>query len=120
MYFTLNGDGTAANYVQHRLWGSGTAVNADGTTSQNICAVIPEGNFTSINAGWIIDILDYANTSKNKTMRAAGGYDTNGGGFVGLISNLWTSTAAINSISFTQGGASFKAGSVFALYGIKG
>jgi hypothetical protein len=69
----------------------------------------------------VIDILDYANTSKYKTTRTLAGNDQNGAGLVGLYSGLYMSTSAISSIEFTiNGSGNFATGSNFALYGIKG
>jgi hypothetical protein len=70
----------------------------------------------------VIDILDYANTNKYKTIRALTGMDTNSS--VGVIiprSCLWTNTSAITSIELKSVGGSydFVEHSHFALYGIK-
>jgi hypothetical protein len=67
---------------------------------------------------FIIDILDYANTNKYKTVRTLGGYDANGSGVVSLRSNSWRNTSAITSVKFYTGGTT--SDSRFALYGIKG
>jgi hypothetical protein len=70
-----------------------------------------------------MDILDYASTSKNKTLRTFAGGDNNGGGSVDLWSHLWMSTSAITRLTFyaySQGSASnFGANTRFALYGVK-
>jgi len=68
----------------------------------------------------VIDILDYANTSKNKTIRALDGMDANGSGQVILNSGLWINTAAITSVTLQASASSFTTASHFALYGIKG
>lgn len=71
----------------------------------------------------IIDILDYTNTNKNKTLRFLQGWDANGSGAVFLESGLWQSTNAITAIYLGPenfGGASYAQYSQFALYGIKG
>ena len=68
---------------------------------------------------FIIDILDYANTSKYKTVRIALGSDRNGSGEVGLFSGLWQSTAAVTTIAINCG-QNYTTTSQFALYGIKG
>ena len=65
-----------------------------------------------------MDILDYSNTNKNKTLRQLAGTDNNGNGVVGLSSGLWQSTAAVASIDITAIG-SFSQYTSFALYGIK-
>jgi hypothetical protein len=68
----------------------------------------------------VVDILDYANTSKNKTTRALAGQERNSTGVVNFWSSLWMSTSAINSITIVPDSSTFRAGSKFALYGIKG
>ena len=71
-------------------------------------------------AAAVIDILDYANTNKNKTIRALDGLDNNGSGTVAFSSSLWSSTSAINSIEISGLGGTIQQYSSFALYGIKG
>ena len=72
----------------------------------------------------VCDILDYANSSKYKTVRNIGGFDTNAtSGVVGDVyinSFVWMNTNAINSITLGASGESFKQYSRFSLYGIKG
>lgn len=111
----FNGDTTASNYRFHTLYGTGSAA---GATSAANAAYFPADMNTQFGAD-ILDILDYSNTSKNKTTRALGGYDNNGSGVVALTSNLWMSTAAISSITITAAVGTFSQHSHFALYGIK-
>lgn len=75
----------------------------------------------------VIDILDYANTNKYKTVRILAGGENNTAistvlGSVGLSSGLWRSTSAITSVSLYSAatGANFTTNTQFALYGIKG
>ena len=70
----------------------------------------------------IVDIVDYGSASKYKTVRSFDGADMNGSGTeINLTSGLWLSTSAITSITLTTtGGYAFRAGTTFALYGIKG
>ena len=81
--------------------------------------IVQGGNAANIFGTGIIDILDYADTSKYKTVRTLFGYDANGSGYIAFSSNLWQSTSAITSITMTpvNGIAEY---SSFALYGIKG
>ena len=123
----FNNDSSAI-YATHRLIGDGTSVTAQGQTSRT-------NTFYSILAGpssisntmgvAIVDIIDYASTTKNKTVRSFTGYDTNGNvseeQSLYLTSALWPSTSAITSIKIiASGGVSFTTNSVFSLYGIKG
>ena len=113
------------NYAQHRLTGNGSTVTAAGTATQSVILL---GQAPAANAAanlacvFIIDILDYASTSKYKTVRAFTGQDTNNAfnGQVGLYSGLWQSTSALTSLSLSLDGGSFNTISTFALYGIKG
>ena len=118
---TVNSD-TGANYATHRLTGNGSAAGAQSYTSGT--AIVPYFNANgnsgaSIFGAYIWDVLDYANTSKNKTIRLLGGVDFNGSGTVGLISGAWFNTAAINSLTFTSGSGNFVQYSSFALFGVK-
>jgi len=67
----------------------------------------------------IIDLLDYQNTNKNKTVRCLYGCDGNGTGVINFLSVFWNSTTAISSLTLTVGSGNFTSGP-FALYGIKG
>jgi hypothetical protein len=115
----FNGD-TASNYSYHELYGNGTsALAAAGSSTTFAVGIDGVYNIAStFNAG-IIDILDYANTNKNKTTRTLTGFDNNGSGLIFLVSSLWRSTAAINQIEFTVSSGNFAEYSSFALYGIK-
>lgn len=117
---TFNSD-TATNYAYHWLVGDGTAASAANGTSQT--AALGAGyatGGTNIAAPSIVDIHDYSSTTKAKTVRAFNGWDTNGSGRIRLMSGLWTSTSAINSITLTLSAGTFATGTSIALYGIKG
>jgi hypothetical protein len=125
LIYTINGD-TGANYAFHILYGSGSGTPvAQGYTAQNSiipAARVPGSSATSgIFGVGIIDILDYANTSKYKTTRCLNGVDRNGAGTMYLSSGLWLNTAAITSLSFSvQAGGNIDTNSRFSLYGIRG
>jgi hypothetical protein len=120
-YTTLNSD-TGNNYSQHSLRGNGSSVFVAAVTSNNnipFSATIGDTGATSTFGVLIIDLLDYANTSKYKTLRALSGYDRNGAGNVSLQSGLWMSTNATTSISMSTDG-NWLQYTQAALYGIKG
>lgn len=121
----FNSDTSTANYVSHGLSGNGTSASASAQTS-GVIVQVPFGRqvgSTGLASAFgvsVIDILDYTNTSKNKTSRVLTGQDQNGSGDIALASGLWLSTSAITTISFTnQDGANYLQYSSFALYGIK-
>lgn len=106
----------------HQLYGNGSSAAAySGTTGGDI-AWIPYSGSTNVFGTAIVDILDYTNINKNRTIRTLTGWDGNasGHGEIVLASVLFTGTTAISSITLqSSGGENFSAGTVFALYGIK-
>lgn len=115
---------SGTNYTFHSVYGNGTSALATGNTSYNYdyTTAVMGTSTANVFAANIVDILDYADTAKFKTIRTLNGADVNGsGGSVALASSLWQSTSAINSISLSTGGyGDFLQYSHFALYGIKG
>jgi hypothetical protein len=112
---------TGNNYARHYIVGSGSAASASGTatTSFGIISANMLPSTASTFGAAVIDILDYANTNKYKTMRALGGYDANGSGYVGLSSTLWQNTNAITSVKLYPTSSTFPQYSQFSLFGIK-
>lgn len=121
-YMRLNSD-TGSNYALHILRGDGSTTGAQGAGTQTRME-LPFASYSGATANafgaGVIDILDYANTSKYKTCRTLGGADLNGSGAINLVSGLWQSTSAITSISIFASTGSIAQYSQFALYGIKG
>jgi hypothetical protein len=107
---------TGSNYAYHFLLGDGSSASAGSATSV-AQIVYNSSNVATYFSGQIIDILDYTNTNKYKTVRILNGFDTNGSGAIALRSGLWQSTAAITTITITS--TLFPQYSHFALYGIK-
>lgn len=119
---------TASNYSYHRLTGDGASAVASGGASQTYLYCFDTNGYgasdNSIFATGILDILDYASTTKNKTLRSFSGVNQNSATAseqsIGLESGLWVSISAINRIDITSGGGNWKTGTIFSLYGIKG
>jgi len=123
----FNSDTTIGNYYNHGLYGSG------GGSSAYVFAYALDGNYyagigltagataaANIFGSGVIDILDYRNTNKFKTVRNLCGADANGSGQIRISSGFWQSTSAITSIKLVPtSGNSFSEHSKFALYGIK-
>ena len=120
----FNGD-TGSNYTKHFLTGNGSSASASGGTSRTTMevAALPSATATtSMMSGVLINIQDYASTTKYKTVRSFSGMDGNAANtqyVVTLRSNLWLSTSAITSITLIPATA-FTTSTTFALYGIKG
>ena len=107
---------TGANYSNTYLLGTGSSA-ASGRGSNFTYA---DCGYLSANSGnpntRIINIMNYANTTTNKTVISRGSSDN--GAQVIAYANLWRNTAAITSITiFTQTG-NYDVGSTFSLYGI--
>jgi hypothetical protein len=122
MTVTFNSD-TANNYSWHYLEGTGTTVSAGAAASQpSMVAENTTGSTQSsgIFGVFVIDILDYSDTNKYKTMRVLSGADANGSGYIDLDSGNWRSASAINNITLNLNAGNFVQYSQMALYGIKG
>ena len=80
------------------------------------------GNNANIFAVFIFDILDYASTSKTKTVKGFTGFHNNTSteNNLGFTIGVLNSTAAITNFSFQMATAAFASGSSMSLYGIKG
>lgn len=122
----------SANYTWHRLSGNGatasaggsSAVNTSMTTDRTIALSSATALANMMGVG-IIDIHDYASTTRHKTARIFAGMDTNRTtaptGTVVLASGLYVNgTAAVTSLSFVTGTGNWTTTTQFALYGIKG
>jgi hypothetical protein len=114
---------TSGNYSTHQMYGDGSTVAtaANFSANETYMGTGPAANNLADTFGVaIIDILDYSNTTTNKTIRSLNGVDMNGSGYVGLNSAAWLNTSAINILSLYPSAGSFAQYSQIALYGIKG
>jgi hypothetical protein len=124
-FVQCNSDFPTTNvYSWHGLYGDGASVVAEAAP------ILPTGSMqlrgasqsTSTNTMGvaIIDIHDYASTTRNKTIRSFSGVDFNGSGSVALYSGLYQSTSAINAVRVSINTGNFSTNTRVALYGIKG
>ena len=125
MRIQYNGD-TGSSYSWHYVKGEGTGSGGVNQASSSAYmwsgAVMRSGTGqTSMFSANVIDIYDYANTSKNKTQKWYSGTEYNGTyPFSALGTGTWYSTSAVTSIKlYCDTNASFAQYSTFALYGIK-
>ena len=130
MRIRFNGVDSGGFYDDHAVYATGSTVTWDYTTNNNQIRVgytlgSSSGN-TNAHGGGIIDILDYASTSKNKVVRSFGGARGGSSGLIALQSGVYRSTSAITSIGFsnTVSGeflmAPYQGTCRISLYGIKG
>jgi hypothetical protein len=120
-YAQFNSD-TASNYNYHYMYADSTSVYSGGAPNEpNIYAFRTTGASAASNifGAGVIDILDYKNTNKYKTLRSLSGENRNGDGYVFYCSGAWRSTSAITSIKLFYSSGNFAQYSQFALYGIK-
>lgn len=117
---------TGSNYSGHYLGGNGGSAFAYGGANYTFspAGLVSGTNVAaSVFSGGVIDVLDYQNTNKYKTVRSLAGFNGNAAGTgdeINLQSGSWRNTNAISSIDFTlETGANFLQYSSFALYGIK-
>lgn len=108
---------TATNYSTHWLVGTGSSVSSAGLANQSIMLAfgVQTGMNTTATTAVIVDILDYANTNKYKTMRSLAGTTTTE---ICLTSGSWRSNTAVSSITLKTANYAYTAGSRFSLYGV--
>lgn len=120
----FNGD-SASTYWSHFVRGDGSSASAGSTSNTFINvynAIMDTNSDTSSFAASIIDIHDYASTTRNKTVRYVSGNDKNLANTqyrIALGSGLWSSTSAVTSIELINEVGNYGSGTVIALYGIR-
>ena len=116
---------TGNNYARHNLYGTGSAAFAYGESSMGYAFVgwplDSSATTSSTFSAAVVDLLDYASTSKTKTVRVLHGNEANNSSYgnVGVSSALWNSTSAITTITLTSDTGNWAQYSTAALYGIK-
>jgi hypothetical protein len=120
----INGD-SGANYNASGLYCTNTTVGSfdrNGGQTEIFSGEYPGAVAGADQFGGIIlDVFDYTNTNKAKTVKFYNVSIRYGQGSAGLNSGIWNSTNAITSISLTgYFGGGFANFSQLALYGIKG
>ena len=123
VHVELNGD-TSNGYTYHYLQGDGSSVTSTAATSTRMQLGFSafSTDASGIFAAYVVDILDYTATTKNKTIRSLGGL-TNAAAtkMIRLSSGLFsTNTNAVTQVDVKMNANSFFAGSRFTLYGIRG
>lgn len=116
-------NGAFDSYRGHSISGNGSTASTGTTTTVLIPLPPLPGTNASANivGSLIVDIFDYTNVNKNKTIKAIGGCDLNGSGVASFNSGFRSNTGTINSV--TVGGAFtapylYAAGTRVDLYGI--
>lgn len=118
LFHYFNVDAASTNYAQHYIMGDGANPYSGANINQpyfGMDLITQSTDTANIHGSLIIDVLDYTNTNKNKTVRVIGGWDLNGSGRIWMWSGLWRSTSAITRWDLTPG---FTIASRADLYGI--
>ena len=111
---------SATNYASHGILGDGTSATSGGSASQTgINSIAYLTNVSNVFVPFVIDIFDYANTNKYKTIRFTFGWEANtSGNYVTFNSGLWMSTSAIDTITISGNSGTIGQYSSYALYGV--
>lgn len=114
--FRFNND-SGANYTTQYLVSESAGNSCEYVSGESSGAIARIS--TTMASTIVFNVMNYANTSMFKSTVARGG---RGADHVAVANGLWTSTAAITSISFAAGGdwpnANLSAGTTFTIYGI--
>jgi hypothetical protein len=122
----INGDGGASKYGYQRLYG--TAATNDSLADANgaganafMLTVSADSLASSIFGAFVLDIVDYTDTNKNKAMKSLSGANGNGSGNAMVVAGTYYSNDTVTQIDIIAGaGQNIKTLSQFALYGIRG
>jgi len=121
LYLRFNSLAPSSGYRDHYLRGDGSSATASSGANNFLDLGNPggNGNTTGIFGVSIIDILDYKDTNKYKTVRTLMGYDANGSGRIQFRSGfLTTTTNAITDMDISTLAGGFVTYSSIALYGV--
>lgn len=116
-----NGDTTGTNYGYHFVYSNGSAWVSSGSQDSHVAGFINSSNYAAtVYAANIIDIYDYSDTNKYKSLKSFMGFDGNGAGYINYSSGHWRNNNAISSLTLTPWNGNFAQYSRVDLYGIKG
>lgn len=111
----LNGNGTG--YSEHYLYGTGSTTVASGFASQTYTWMLQAGTVGTYPNVGIVDVIDYANTSKYKTIKTLGGANQNTStGIIEMASGVWQNASATTSLTIAVTVGTFTG--TISLYGV--
>jgi hypothetical protein len=114
---SLNGTSAVRRHILYAT-GTGSAVGSSATDGYVLTTTGSGSNALNFGPN-ILQIIDYASTTKTKSIRSFGGNDNDGSGNVVFTSGLWTTLEPLNHITLVPASGNWDVGSHFALYGIK-
>lgn len=117
----FNGD-TGSNYSNTTLYGTGSTTTSVRYTNQNksFLGDFSAGVTTYAPDTYIIQVMNYSNSTTYKTFLTRYNQINSSNGEVGATAGLWRNTNTITSITIlSDGGQNYAVGSTFTLYGIQ-
>lgn len=113
---------TSSVYTYHHLKGDGSSASAYSPgANYGGTWYINGGQSADQYGAYITDILDYASTTKAKTIRTLAGFDNNGSGSIFLVSTAYMNVSnPITSLKLTVQSGNISQYSNISLYGVKG
>lgn len=117
----FNGD-SGSNYSEHQIKGNGSSISTYGVGANNFAPMgttVESGAAANAFGARIIDILDFSQTTKNKTIREIAGAAVSPNN-IAMHSAAWYNTAAVTSMEVFMNLGNFVQYSRISLYGIKG
>ena len=122
LYFNNTSNGT--NYAYHVMRANYGTATASSATSSRLFANVGTPNATNNFGIYLIDVLDYTNTTNNKTLKSFYGYSQNVAQTTSTGVTAYSDLTYINTSAITQIDIdlayNFSQYSTFSLYGIKG
>jgi hypothetical protein len=116
----FNGITASSNYSWKEFRGNGTTATIGSGINQSFMYVASNSGDSSYPTVGIIDIHDYTNTNKAKTVRIFEGNSKNATGTMSLwASSYFGTTNAVSSIKLYHAASNINPNSVISLYGIK-
>ena len=109
----FNGD-TGSNYSNTFMYGDGSSATSGRSSNQT--SIGGMGRTGTSQGNGIIHIMNYSNTTTNKTVIGRGSLASQ---LVIATVGLWRSTSAITSVKLTPESGTIDTGATFTLYGIK-
>jgi hypothetical protein len=121
---TINGV-TTSSYAYHQFYNDGATILTDPAntqTSMRIRGVNAQSTISGRASATIIDILDYASTTKHKTIRTHSGQTGDSIRAVLVFgAGLFYQTGAVSSVTFAfDSTGNYATNTRFSLYGIRG
>jgi hypothetical protein len=111
-HFVRFNNDSASNYSYTDLYGDGGSAGTGRATNSSGIFI---GNGSGTNYTKIVQIMNYSNTTTNKTALNRSNSPTEA---VATQVGMWRSTAAINRVDIVATGGSMNTGTIFTLYGL--